>query len=110
VGTGGHRNTHDSDEEIEVDNTYHGEEEGIEGDDDNENDKDDPQKPKEILTPLRKYVTRLRGVLESVAWAGTSTLGVSSSVEGAPMMSRQLSDGGDHLSQHEIKSQPLDVT
>jgi hypothetical protein len=50
------------------------------------------------------------GVLEYVARAGTSTLGVSSSVEGAPMMSRQLSDGGDHLSQHEIKSQPLDVT
>jgi hypothetical protein len=46
----------------------------------------------------------------SIARASTSTLGVSSSVEGAPFMSRQLNVGGDHLSQHEIKSQPLDVT
>jgi hypothetical protein len=49
-------------------------------------------------------------LLESVARPSAFTLGVSSSVEGAPMMSRQLSDGGDHISQHEIKSQPLDVT
>jgi hypothetical protein len=26
------------------------------------------------------------------------------------MMSRKLNVGGDHLSQHEIKSQPLDAT
>ena len=52
----------------------------------------------------------LLSLLESVARVGTSTLGMSSSMEVAPMMSRQLSDGGDHLSQHEIKSQPLDVT
>jgi hypothetical protein len=44
-----------------VDNTYHGEEEEMEGDDENENDSDDAQKPKEILTPLWKYVTRLGG-------------------------------------------------
>jgi hypothetical protein len=61
VGTEGCRNTHDSDEEIEVDSTYHGEEEGMEGDEDNENDSDDPQKPKENLRPLSKYVTRLGG-------------------------------------------------
>jgi hypothetical protein len=33
----------------------------MEGDDENENDSDDAQKPKEILTPLQKYVTRLGG-------------------------------------------------
>jgi hypothetical protein len=49
-------------------------------------------------------------MLDYVAWAGTSTLGVSSSVEGAHFMSRQHNEGGDHLSQLEIKSQPLDVT
>jgi hypothetical protein len=55
------RNTHDSDEEIEVDNTYQGEEEGMGGDEDNENDSDgqDPQKSKERYTPLWKYVTKL---------------------------------------------------
>ena len=63
VGTRRRRNTHDSDEEIEVDNTYQGEEEGMEGDEDNENDSDDhdPQKSKEKYTPLWKYVTRLGG-------------------------------------------------
>jgi hypothetical protein len=42
------RNTHDSNEEIEVDNTYQGEEEGMEGDGDNENDSDVriPKNPK----------------------------------------------------------------
>jgi hypothetical protein len=61
LGVKGHQNTRDYEEEIEVDNTYHGEEEEMEGDDENENDSDDhdPQKPKEILTPLWKYVTRL---------------------------------------------------
>jgi hypothetical protein len=61
VVLGGCRSTNDSDEEIEVDNTYHGDEEEMEGDDDNENDSDDvdEQKPKEISTPLCKYVTRL---------------------------------------------------
>jgi len=49
-------------------------------------------------------------LLEDVARVGTSTLGVSSSVERGPMIFRQLNDGGDHLSQHEIKSQSLDVT
>ena len=49
-------------------------------------------------------------LLEFVAWAGTSTLGVSSSVEGAHFMSRQHNEGGDHLSQQEIKPQSLDVT
>jgi hypothetical protein len=49
-------------------------------------------------------------VLDYVAQVGTSTLGVSSSVEGAHFMSRQRDVGGDHLSQLEIKSQPLDVT
>jgi hypothetical protein len=44
-----------------VDNTYHGEEEEMEGDDENENDSDDTQKPKEILTPLWKYVIMLGG-------------------------------------------------
>ena len=34
------RPTHDSDEKIEVDSTYQGEEEGMEGDGDNENDSD----------------------------------------------------------------------
>jgi uncharacterized membrane protein len=33
-----YQNTHDSEEEIEVDNTYQGEEEGMEGDVNNEND------------------------------------------------------------------------
>ena len=58
-----HRNTHDSDEEIEVDSTYQGEEEGMEGDEDNENDSDgqDPQKSKDRYTPLWKYVTKLSG-------------------------------------------------
>jgi hypothetical protein len=42
-------------------NTYHGEEEEMEGDDGNENDSDDPQKPKQSLTPLCKYVTRIGG-------------------------------------------------
>jgi hypothetical protein len=57
------RNTHDSDEEIEVDNTYQGEVEGMEGDGDNENDSDgqDPQKSKDRYTPLWKYVTKLSG-------------------------------------------------
>ena len=57
------RNTHDSDEEIEVDNTYQGEEEGMEGDRDNENDSDDHdhEKVKERNTPLWKYVTKLTG-------------------------------------------------
>jgi uncharacterized membrane protein len=56
-----HRNTHDSEEEIELDNTYRGEEEGMERDEDNENDSDDhdPQEDKEKLTPMWKYVTRL---------------------------------------------------
>jgi hypothetical protein len=49
-------------------------------------------------------------MLDYVARAGTSTLGVSSSVEGAHFMSIQHNVGGDHLSQLEIKSQPLDVT
>jgi hypothetical protein len=49
-------------------------------------------------------------MLDSVARTGTSTVGVSSSVEGAHFMSRQHNVGGDHLSQLEIKSQPLDVT
>jgi hypothetical protein len=42
------QNTHGSDEEIEVDNTYEGEEEGMEGDEDKEKDSDDhdPQKAK----------------------------------------------------------------
>jgi hypothetical protein len=55
------RNTHDSDEEIEVDNTYQGEEEGMGGDEDNENDSDgqDSQKSKERYTPLWKYVIKL---------------------------------------------------
>jgi hypothetical protein len=55
------RNTHDSDEEIEVDNTYQGEEEGKGGDEDNENDSDgqDPQRSKERYTPLWKYATKL---------------------------------------------------
>jgi hypothetical protein len=61
VGIRGRRNTHDSDEEIEVDSTYQGEEEGMAGDEDNENASDDPQKPKENLTSLWKYVTRLGG-------------------------------------------------
>jgi hypothetical protein len=57
------RNTHDSEEEIEVDNTYQGEEEGMEGDEDNETDNDDhdPQKAKEKHTPLWKFVKRLEG-------------------------------------------------
>jgi hypothetical protein len=57
------RNTHDSDEEIEVDGTYQGEEEGMEGNGDNENDSDgqDPQKSKDRYTPLWKYVTKLNG-------------------------------------------------
>jgi hypothetical protein len=57
------RPTHDSDEEIEVDSTYQGEEEGMEGDGDNENDNDgqDPQKSKDRYTPLWKYVTKLSG-------------------------------------------------
>jgi hypothetical protein len=57
------RNTHDSEDEIEVDSTYQGEEEGMEGDEDNENDSDDhdPQKVKERNTPLWKYVTKLTG-------------------------------------------------
>jgi hypothetical protein len=56
-----HRNTHDSDEEIEVDNTYQGQEEGMGGDENNKNDSDgqDPQKSKERYTPLWKYVTNL---------------------------------------------------
>jgi hypothetical protein len=55
------RNTHDSEEEIEVDNTYQGEEEGMEGDEDNEIDSDDhdPQKAKERYTTLWKYDTKL---------------------------------------------------
>jgi hypothetical protein len=46
-----------------VDNTYQGEEEGMEGDGDNENDSDgqDPQKSKDRYTPLWKYVTKLSG-------------------------------------------------
>jgi hypothetical protein len=54
------QNTHDSEDEIEVDSTYQGEEEGMEGDEDNENDSDDhgPQKVKERNTPLSKYVTK----------------------------------------------------
>jgi hypothetical protein len=58
---GSRRNTHDSDEEIQVDSTYQGEEEGMEGDGDNENDSDgqDPQKSKDRYTPLWKYVTKL---------------------------------------------------
>jgi hypothetical protein len=42
------RNTHDSEDDIEVDNTYQGEEEGMEGDEYNENGSDDhdPQKLK----------------------------------------------------------------
>jgi hypothetical protein len=60
---GSRRNTHDSDEEVEVDSTYQGEEEGMEGDGDNENDSDsqDPQKSKDRYTPLWKYVTKLSG-------------------------------------------------
>jgi hypothetical protein len=61
LGNKGRRNTHDSEEEIEVDNTYHGDEKELEGYDENENDNDDAQKPKEILTPLWKYATRLGG-------------------------------------------------
>ena len=59
LGARGRQNTHDSDDEIEVNDTYHGEEEEMEGDDENENDSDDAQKPKDILTPLWKYETRL---------------------------------------------------
>jgi hypothetical protein len=46
-----------------VDNTYQGNKEGMEGDEDNENDSDDHelQKSKEKYTPLWKYVTRLGG-------------------------------------------------
>jgi hypothetical protein len=59
----GEGDTHDSEEEIEVDSTYQGEEEGMEGDEDNENESDDhdPQKGKERNTPLWKYVTNLSG-------------------------------------------------
>jgi len=57
LGAGGRRNTHDSEKEIEVDSPYHGEEDKMEGDD--ENDSDDEQKCKEILTPLWNSVTRL---------------------------------------------------
>jgi hypothetical protein len=48
------RNTHDSEEEIEVDNTYQGVAEGMEGDEDNENDSDgqDPQKSEEVHTSM----------------------------------------------------------
>ena len=53
------QNTHDNDEEIEVDNTSQGEEEGMEGDEDN--DGQDPQKSKDRYTPLWKYVTKLSG-------------------------------------------------
>ena len=54
------RNTHDSDEEIDVESTYQ-REEGMGGHEDNENDSDgqDPQKSKERYTPLWKYVTKL---------------------------------------------------
>jgi hypothetical protein len=52
LGARGRQNTHDSDDEIEVNDTYHGEEEEMEGDDENENDSDDAQNPKEILRPL----------------------------------------------------------
>jgi hypothetical protein len=63
VGTSSCRNTHVSDEEIKVDSTYQGEDEGIEGHEDNKNDSDDhdPQKSKEKFTPLWKHVTRLGG-------------------------------------------------
>ena len=61
VMLGGRQNTNDDEEELEVDSTYHGEEEEMEGDDAKENDSDDPQKPKEILKPLWKYATRLGG-------------------------------------------------
>jgi hypothetical protein len=43
----GRRNTDDEEEEIEVGSTYHGEEEEIEGDDDNETHSYDGQKLKE---------------------------------------------------------------
>jgi hypothetical protein len=43
-------------------------------------------------------------VLDYVARACTSTLGVSSSVEGAHFISRQHYIGGDHLTQRDIKS------
>jgi hypothetical protein len=59
LGVRGCRNTHDG--EVEVDNTYYGEEEEMERDDEKENDSDDAQKPEEISTPLWKYVTRLGG-------------------------------------------------
>jgi hypothetical protein len=64
------RNTHDSDEEIEVDSTYQGEEEGMEGDEDNENDSDDhdPQKGKGRYTPLCKYVTKFSGGKGGGTW------------------------------------------
>jgi len=52
-----HRNTH-GEEGIEVDNTYQGEEEGMEGDEDNEND---PPQKKEKHTPLWKHFIRLGG-------------------------------------------------
>jgi len=61
VELGRRRNTSDNEEEIEVDNTYHGEEEEMEGDDDNENDSDDGQKPKESSRSLWNYVTKFRG-------------------------------------------------
>lgn len=61
VVLGGCQNTSDNEEEIEANSTYHGEEKEMEGDDDNENDNDNGQKPKEISTPLWKYVTRLGG-------------------------------------------------
>jgi hypothetical protein len=61
-----------------VDNTYQGEEEGMEGDGDNENDSDgqDPQKSKDRYTPLWKYVTKLcdiihRGVYLSLEFWGS---------------------------------------
>jgi hypothetical protein len=49
-------------------------------------------------------------LLESVARAGTFTSGVSSNVKGTILCLDYLVVVGYNLIQHEIKSQPLDVT
>jgi hypothetical protein len=64
----GCQNTSDGEEELEVGSTYHGKEEDMEGDDDNENDGGDRHKPKESSTPLWKFVTKLG------EWKGVGTI------------------------------------
>jgi hypothetical protein len=49
-------------------------------------------------------------VLEFVARIGSSSLGASSHVEEAQLMTRQHYNGEDHLIQAKIASQPLDVS